>query len=115
VANAEGNIYPLFWLQSLSAATNAVNKVHFLNLERTVTLGGYHSGGDDNDDDASVLAGDETMMAKGWDVIASLPPSVRFYGGGNFDPSHARRSIEWEEYVGHYFILPSVELWVEKC
>mmetsp|Transcript_43859 Transcript_43859/g.53098 ORF Transcript_43859/g.53098 Transcript_43859/m.53098 type:complete len:100 (-) Transcript_43859:742-1041(-) len=93
---------------------NAVNKVYFLNLERTVTLGGYHSGCDEDDDNVSVLAGEEAMMAKDWDRIASLPPSVRFYGGSNFDPSHARRSIEWEEYGGHYYILPSVELRIEK-
>jgi len=114
VANTEGNMYPLFWLRSLSTAMNSVNRVYFLNLERTVTLGGYYGGSDKNDDDISVLTGEESMTAKDWDVIVSLPPSVRFYDGGHFDPLHARQSIEWEEYGGHYYILPSVELRIEK-
>ena len=99
------HVDPLRWLRvQYDQIDNHRTVVYFADAEGmtdVVGIGSMHT-----------LHSDGELGAFEWDVIQSIPPFTRYYGGMRFDPDYPmeHRDVQWQNFGGHYFVLPTVEL-----
>ncbi|EKX44467.1 hypothetical protein GUITHDRAFT_72190, partial [Guillardia theta CCMP2712] len=90
----------MLWLRS----QHEFPKVFFLNPERSHIAAGVGS--------AHLVSGEGDLQRHL--LPEGTPACFRYYGGSRFDAG-ARVGKEWQEFGGHYFVLPQIEIFYSNC